>query len=50
MAFKFELRFPDGDDAGTLETAVPNWQPGDTLGGRTARSTLPEQPRRRLAG
>ena len=42
MAFRFELRFPDGDDADTLETAVPNWQVGDTLiahGNRRCRVT-----------
>ena len=31
MAFRFELRLPDGDDAGTFETAVPDWQTGDTV-------------------
>ena len=30
MAFRFELRLPDGDDAGTFETAVPK-QPGHTV-------------------
>jgi hypothetical protein len=31
VGFKFELRTVDGDDAGSFETAVPNWQTGDTL-------------------
>jgi hypothetical protein len=31
MAFRFELRFPDGDDAGSIETSEANWHPGDTL-------------------
>ena len=32
MGFLYELRLPDGDDAGTLETAAAeNWQVGDTL-------------------
>src|SRR2546426_8524898 len=31
MAFRFELRLPDGDDTGTFETAVPDWQTGDTV-------------------
>ena len=31
MGFKFELKTVDGDDAGSFETAVPNWQTGDTL-------------------
>ena len=29
MAFRYELRYPDGDDAGTFETAVPDWWVGD---------------------
>jgi hypothetical protein len=31
VGFKFELKTVDGDDAGSFETAVPNWQTGDTL-------------------
>lgn len=31
MAFKFELRFPDGDDAGSIETGETRWQVGDTV-------------------
>lgn len=31
MGFKFELKTVDGDDAGSFETAVPNWQTGDML-------------------
>jgi hypothetical protein len=31
MAFRYELRFPDGDDAGTLETTETRWQVGDTV-------------------
>lgn len=31
MGFKFELKTIDGDDAGSFETAVPNWKTGDTL-------------------
>lgn len=31
MGFKFEFRTVDGDEAGSFETAVPNWQTGDTL-------------------
>jgi hypothetical protein len=31
VGFKFELKTVDGDDAGPFETAVPNWQTGDTL-------------------
>jgi hypothetical protein len=30
MGFKFELISPDGDNLGGFESAVPNWQPGDT--------------------
>lgn len=30
MAFKFELKFPDGGDAGRIETNEANWQPGET--------------------
>lgn len=29
--FRFELRTPDGDDAGTFVTAVPNWDAGMTF-------------------
>jgi hypothetical protein len=29
--FKFELISNDGDTLGGFETAVPNWQTGDTL-------------------
>jgi hypothetical protein len=40
-AFTFKLEHSDGTPAepATLKTAVPNWQPGDTipLGGRTLR-------------
>ena len=31
MSFRYELKTTDGDDAGTLETAVPDWQVGDTF-------------------
>jgi hypothetical protein len=31
VGFKFELKTVEGDDAGSFETAVPNWQTGDTL-------------------
>jgi len=31
MAFKFELLSSDGDNLGSFESAVPNWQPGDTV-------------------
>jgi hypothetical protein len=31
MGFKFELRFADGDDAGSFETAEANWKTGDTV-------------------
>ena len=31
MGFKFELKTVAGDDPGSFETAVPNWQTGDTL-------------------
>jgi hypothetical protein len=31
LGFKFELKTVDGDDAGSFETAAPNWQTGDTL-------------------
>jgi hypothetical protein len=31
MAFRFELRLPDGDDAGSIETNEQNWQTGDTV-------------------
>jgi hypothetical protein len=41
MAFQFRLVNEDGTPAvpPTLEAAVPNWRPGDTipLGGRTLR-------------
>jgi hypothetical protein len=25
MAFRYELRYTDGDDAGSFETIVPDW-------------------------
>lgn len=31
MGFKFELVSADGDTLGGFESAVPNWQAGDTL-------------------
>jgi hypothetical protein len=31
VGFKFELKTVDGGDAGSFETAVPNWQTGDML-------------------
>jgi hypothetical protein len=31
VGFKSELKTVDGDDAGPFETAVLNWQTGDTL-------------------
>jgi hypothetical protein len=37
MAYRFELRFPDGDDAGSIETGETNWRPGDTLIGHGNR-------------
>jgi hypothetical protein len=41
MPFTFKLELADGTPAepATLKTAVPNWQPGNTipLGGRTLR-------------
>jgi hypothetical protein len=33
LGFRYELRFPDGDDAGTFESAVCNWQAGDEFRG-----------------
>jgi hypothetical protein len=33
MGFKYELRTADGDDAGTFESSVSNWQPGDECRG-----------------
>jgi hypothetical protein len=29
MGFRYELRTPDGDDMGTFESSVSNWQPGE---------------------
>jgi hypothetical protein len=37
MAFRYELRFADGDDAGSLETNEGNWQTVDTLIGHGNR-------------
>jgi hypothetical protein len=31
VGFKFELKTVDDDDAGSFETAVPNWQTGDVV-------------------
>ena len=31
MAFKFELVSSGGDTLGGFESAIPNWQAGDTL-------------------
>ena len=31
MGFKFALVSTDGDIFDSFETAVPNWQPGDTV-------------------
>jgi hypothetical protein len=31
MAFKFELKLPNGDDAGTLVSNEWNWRPGDEI-------------------
>ncbi len=31
MAFRYELRYTDGDDAGTFETVVPDWWVGDVF-------------------
>jgi hypothetical protein len=31
MGFKFELISPDRDNLGGFESAVPNWQLGETL-------------------
>ena len=31
MAFNFELVSSDGDNLGGFETAVPNWETGDTV-------------------
>jgi hypothetical protein len=33
MGFRYELRTPDGDDAGTFESSVCNWQVGDEFRG-----------------
>ena len=33
MGFKFELRTADCGDAGTFETGICNWQPGDEFRG-----------------
>ena len=33
MGFKYELRTGDGDDAGTFESSISNWQPGDEFHG-----------------
>jgi len=37
MGFRFELRFADGDDAGSIETSEGNWLPGDILIGQGNR-------------
>jgi hypothetical protein len=31
MGFRYELRTPDGDDAGTFETGAADWQVGDVF-------------------
>jgi hypothetical protein len=31
MAMRYELRLADGDDAGTFETNLSDWQPGMEL-------------------
>jgi hypothetical protein len=33
MGFRYELRLPDGDDAGTFESTVSDWQVGDEFRG-----------------
>ena len=33
MGFRYELRYLDGDDAGTFESAVCDWQAGDEFRG-----------------
>jgi hypothetical protein len=33
MGFRYELRTRDGDDAGTFESSVSNWEPGDEFRG-----------------
>ncbi len=29
--FRFRLIAPDGEDLGTYETMIPNWEPGDVI-------------------
>ena len=31
MAYRFELKLADGDDAGWIETSECNWEPGDVV-------------------
>jgi hypothetical protein len=37
MGFRYELRLTDGDDAGTFETGVADWQIGDVFIGQGNR-------------
>jgi hypothetical protein len=37
MAFRYELRYADGEDAGSIETSETRWQSGDTLIGHGNR-------------
>jgi hypothetical protein len=37
MGFRYELRLADGDDAGTFETTVPDWQVDDVFRGEGNR-------------
>jgi hypothetical protein len=51
VGFKFELRTVDGDDAGSFETAVQNWETGDTLivGGNVEWRVLSVIPLQKVA-
>lgn len=31
MSFRYRLTYPDGEDAGIFETAVPDWRVGDVF-------------------
>jgi hypothetical protein len=37
MGFRFELKFPEGDDAGTFATQLTNWKPSEEIIGHGTR-------------
>src|ERR1044072_7442090 len=44
--FRFELEFPDGDDAGAFATQLTNWKPGEEIIAR-GKPSLPDRRDRR---